>query len=397
MDPIVGSVSTSWHDVDELIVSLRAWGISYLVGLEPAVHSTRLARIAADKPSVVMFLQRLAQCDEYPRVRDAIISLLLFHAEFADAVQQALRESTPEIAERIAVLTLATLYLQRLWSLRLTIALGHPPNFPEQQFAFLWEQRHLPSPACHYGNCGLLALQEAEQNRTGLPFTFIGDWQNQIDQLLAQEEAKHRHNHTLISLLALPPENTKEYCEQESCMSMRRGVDKAAIESFLQQLGRSFHKPARLYLVGGAALVHLGIRPGFTQDIDVQVYGANEGDLIVTIQKLIEHLQINIEFAAPGDFIPLPLQWESHAQFVGRYGTIDVFYFDFYSIALSKIERGNDRDITDVKLLIQHGMINYDELDITYQEVLAQLGKGRYPRITPQRFAERYQAIRQLL
>lgn len=108
-------------------------------------------------------------------------------------------------------------------------------------------------------------------------------------------------------------------------------------------------------------------------------------------------MQINIEFAAPGDFIPLPLQWETHAQFVGRYGSIDVFYFDFYSIALSKIERGNNRDIADVKLLIQHGLITLDELDKAYQEVLAQLGKGRYPRITPQRFAERYQAIRRLL
>lgn len=394
MDPIVGSISTSWQDVDELIATLRVWGVSYLVGLESAAHSTKLA---TDQQSVVTLLQRLAQCDEYPRVRDAIISLLLLHPELADAIQQALRESTTEVAERIAVLTLAALYLQRLWSLRLTIALGHPANFPEQQFAFLWEKRHLPSPACHYGTCGLVALQEYEQKRTGLPFTFIGDWQNQIDQLLTQEEAKRRHNRTSLSSLALPLLNTEEYCEEESCMSMRRGVDKAAIESFLQQLGRTFHKPARLYLVGGAALVHLGIRPGFTQDIDVQVYGANEGDLIVTIQKLIERLQVNIEFAAPGDFIPLPLQWEAHAQFVGRYGTIDVFYFDFYSIALSKIERGNDRDIADVKLLMQHGMVTPDELDKAYQEVLAQLGKGRYPRITPQRFAERYQAIRRLL
>ena len=394
MDPIVGSVSTSWDDVDELIATLQAWGVSYLVGLEPTVHFTQLA---TDQRAVVTFLQRLARCDEYPRVRDAIISLLLLHPELADAVQSALRESTLEVSERIAVLTLATLYLQRLWSLRLTIALGHPPNFPEQQFTSLWEKRHLPSPTCHYGTCGLLALQEAEQQRTGLPFTFIGDWQNQINQLLAQEDAKRRHNHIPLSLLALPPVKTEENREQESCMSMRRGVDKAAIESFLQQLGRTFHKPARLYLVGGAALVHLGIRPGFTQDIDVQASGANEGDLIVTIQKLIERLQINIEFAAPGDFIPLPLQWEAHAQFVGRYGSIDVFYFDFYSIALSKIERGNNRDIADVKLLIQHGIIVPDELDKAYQEVLAQLGKGRYPRITPQRFTERYQAIRRLL
>ncbi len=55
----------------------------------------------------------------------------------------------------------------------------------------LWESRNLPPPSYHYGKYGLLALQEAEQRRTGYPFTFIGDWQNQVDQLLLQEEAKH--------------------------------------------------------------------------------------------------------------------------------------------------------------------------------------------------------------
>lgn len=180
-------------------------------------------------------------------------------------------------------------------------------------------------------------------------------------------------------------------------MSMRPGVDKAAIESFLRQLGRTFRKRGRLYLVGGAALVHLGLRSGLTQDIDVQVGGANEGELIVAIQQLIQQMQINVEFASPGDFMPLPSQWEAHARYVGRYGQIDVFYFDFYSIALSKIERGNDRDIADVKLLVQQGVITLSELDAAYQEVLAQLGKGRYPRVTPQQFAERYTALRTLL
>ena len=99
-----------------------------------------------------------------------------------------------------------------------------------------------------------------------------------------------------------------------------------------------------------------------------------------------------MEFASPVDFIPLPSQWEMHAQYVG----IDVFYFDFYSIALSKIERGNNRDIADVKLLVERGIVSLDELDVAYQEVLSQLG-GRYPRITPQRFAERYSVVRSLL
>ena len=389
MNTTLSNLPDSWNEADELISILRAWGINYLVGLD---HGDSPSKIERDQQSAVTLIQRLAQCDDYPRVRDASIALFLLHPELADAVLQAIQESEPEIAERIAVLTLATLYLQRLWSLRLTIALGHAPSFPEQRFAFLWESRNLPLPSYHYGKSGLLALQEAEQRRTGFPFTFIGDWQNQVDHLLLQEEAKH---HQLQAPLLLPQEE-KQY-EQELNMSMRPGVDKAAIEAFLQQLGRTFHKPARLYLVGGAALVHLGVRPGFTQDIDIQVGGINEGELIVAIQGLIQQMQVNVEFASPADFMPLPSQWETHARFVGRYGMIDVFYFDFYSIALSKIERGNSRDIADVKLLVQQGIITLNELDVAYQEVLSQLGKGRYPRITPQRFSERYTAMRQLL
>lgn len=74
-----------------------------------------------------------------------------------------------------------------------------------------------------------------------------------------------------------------------------------------------------------------------------------------------------------------------------------VVHFDFYSIALSKIERGNNRDIADVRLLVQQKIITLNELDAAYQEVLAQLGRGKYPRVTPQRFAERYNTIRKLL
>ena len=136
---------------------------------------------------------------------------------------------------------------------------------------------------------------------------------HQVDHLLWQEESKH---HPLEVELRLPDEEAWQ--GQELGMSMRPGVDKAAIDAFLQQPGRAFRNPVRLYLVGGAALVHMGVRSGLTEDIDVQASGENEGDLIVAIQKLKERLQINIEFATPGDFIPLPSEWEMHAQFVGR-------------------------------------------------------------------------------
>ncbi len=98
-----------------------------------------------------------------------------------------------------------------------------------------------------------------------------------------------------------------------------------------------------------------------------------------------------------GDFIPLPKEWESHARYVGRYGNIDVFYFDFYSIALSKIQRGNARDINDVKLLIQQGIITLPELDAAYNEILPQVGKRPYTRLDPEQFAAHYAAVRKLV
>jgi len=382
---ILNKPPDSWYEVNQLISILRLWGISYLVGLDPTTNSTSV------EISPVALIQRLAQCAEYPRVRDASIALFLLHPELADAILESLYKCEPRVAEQIAVLTLATIYLQRLWFIRLTMAFGHAPRFPEQRFEFLWRERRLPPPVYHHGKWGLLALQDFEQHRTALPCTFIGDWQSQIDHLLFQEEAKHRPIPTIV-IPANEPQNGWEYE-----MSMRPSVDKKAIELFLTQLGRNFHKSGRLYLVGGAALVHLGIRPGFTQDIDIQVSGPHEGELIVTIQRLIQQMQVNVEFASPGDFMPLPSQWEVHSRYIGRYGGVDVFYFDFYSIALSKIERGNMRDIADVKLLVQQNIIRLEELDVAYQEVLQQLGRGRYPRLSPERFAERYAAMRNLL
>jgi len=64
-------------------------------------------------------------------------------------------------------------------------------------------------------------------------------------------------------------------------------------------------------------------------------------------------MNINIEFASPGDFIPLLMQWEACSEFIKRYDQVDVFYFDWYSIALSKMQRANRQDVVDAQLLIR--------------------------------------------
>jgi hypothetical protein len=182
-------------------------------------------------------------------------------------------------------------------------------------------------------------------------------------------------------------------------MSMRQRVGQQEIEQFLVQLGRT-RQPGRLYLVGGAAMVHRGIRPGQTLDIDIQIT-VDPANLTAQIAQLKQRLNMNIEFASPADFMPLPAQWEARSQFIKRYGQVDAFYFDWYSIALSKMQRANRQDVVDVQLLVRQGFIDLTELDRFYQDVLGKIGQPPYdrllPNLSPQQFSLHYQAIRQLL
>ena len=174
-----------WDEVDALITQLQANGISYLLGAGSSVSKED------EHGDPVCLLQRLAACN-YPLVENASISLLILHPELAASLVEALQHSQREIVENLAVITLATLYLQQWWVFRLTFALGCLPSFPEAPFVSLWKERHLPQPGTGYGLDGLLALQEYQQQRYHLPLNFLDDWQNQINHLLTQEEAYHR-------------------------------------------------------------------------------------------------------------------------------------------------------------------------------------------------------------
>ncbi len=119
------------------------------------------------------------------------------------------------------------------------------------------------------------------------------------------------------------------------------------------------------------------------------------------VGQLKQKMNINIEFASPGDFIPLPTQWEGRSAFIKRYDQVDVFYFDWYSIALSKMQRANRQDVVDVQLLVRQGFVELVELDQLYQDVLNKIGVPPYdklfPNLSQQRFLQRYQVVRQLL
>jgi hypothetical protein len=179
------NITFDWNEVNTLIALLNTKCVNYLIG-DGTTVSEEDARI-----DPVHFIQRLAACG-YPLVENACISLFILQPELAPSVLVALQNSEGEIAENIAVVTLATLYLQQWWVFRLAHALGRLPSFPEAPFVSLWEERHLPAPHIRYGLEGLLALQEYQERRYNLPLNFRDDWQNQINHLLAQEEAYNR-------------------------------------------------------------------------------------------------------------------------------------------------------------------------------------------------------------
>jgi hypothetical protein len=380
--------TTSAEEVASLVSALRAWGIDYLT----AGAARRPAPTIAPAP----LLHRLADCQQ-ARIRDAIISLLVLHPELAEVIPSALATADQETREQLSTLVLAALYLQRIWLTQLTLALGHPPQFPEALFAALWQARRLPPPALGYGEAGLRALEAEEQRRRGVSYHFSGDWQNQVQQLILQQwAAQRRAGHISHIVLPTPPSPWQEFGQEQggAFMSLRPPVDRPAIERFLKRLGRIVHHPGRIYLVGGAALVHHQIRGphASTLYIDLAFEGSDESEVESAIQQLKNELNLNVELASPGDFIPLPASWQRQAQYVGRYGALEVFYFDYYSLALSKIERGTERDLQDVALLAQQGWITRPNLDAAYQEILPQMGHGRYFNRDAARFAQQYAA-----
>jgi len=139
-------------------------------------------------------------------------------------------------------------------------------------------------------------------------------------------------------------------------------VDKE-IREFLSQLGERYPKPAKLYLLGGSALCLLG-NPRRTVDIDytIEVSVDQTGELIKMIEILSGELQLELEIVPIEEFIPLPPGVESRHQWVGKFDNLEVYIYDPYSIALSKLARGFETDLQDVLFLLNQNIINLKQL-----------------------------------
>lgn len=163
---------------------------------------------------------------------------------------------------------------------------------------------------------------------------------------------------------------------------MRRPVDAERIRSFMRELGSEADRDVRLYFTGGATAVLLGWRSS-TIDVDIKM----EPDidrLFRVLPRIKEELEINVELAAPDQFIPEIPGWRDRSVFITREGRLSYYHYDYYSQALSKIQRGHAKDLADVREMMDRGLIDRTELRRHFEEIEPQL--YRYPAIDPKAF-----------
>lgn len=163
---------------------------------------------------------------------------------------------------------------------------------------------------------------------------------------------------------------------------MRELADAARIRRFMSELARAADREGRVYFTGGATAVLSGWR-ATTIDVDIKL--APESDrLLQAIPRLKDALRINVELAAPDQFIPPLPDWETRSPVVAREGLLSYHHYDLYAQALAKLERSHQQDLEDVRQMLRRNLIQPEPLAGYYDDIEPQL--HRYPAVDPPAF-----------
>ncbi|MCE2900120.1 MAG: DUF6036 family nucleotidyltransferase [Gemmatimonadaceae bacterium] len=134
-----------------------------------------------------------------------------------------------------------------------------------------------------------------------------------------------------------------------------------------------------MYLVGGTTAVLVGWRDA-TRDVDLVIRPEDDA-MLRAIPSLKEQLRLNIELAAPDQFIPVAPGWEARSPVVAQLGPVTVRHYDPTAQALAKIERGHTRDLADVRAMLAAGLVTPAGLREAFDR--AAPGLYRYPAVDP--------------
>lgn len=166
---------------------------------------------------------------------------------------------------------------------------------------------------------------------------------------------------------------------------MRSETDLAKLELFMMALSEHVRGEGRIYLTGGATALLNGWR-SMTIDVDLKPDPEPPG-LFEAIARLKDELDLNVELAAPDQFIPTLAGWRDRSLFIARHGPLEFYHYDLYSQALAKLQRSHARDLDDVRSMVRDGLIEPPRL----REFFAAIEPGliRFPAIDPGAFRQR--------
>ena len=151
-------------------------------------------------------------------------------------------------------------------------------------------------------------------------------------------------------------------------------MDITEIQVVLQELGKHVPPDSDLILVGGSALALLG-NPRLTIDIDFVGDDIHPSELHKTIMQAAKKLKISVEPVPLERFIPLPEGSAERVIHIGRFGNLNVFVADPYSIALSKLDRGFDTDLADIVFLVKARRVDLADFERMVHKALPHAGK----------------------
>ncbi len=169
---------------------------------------------------------------------------------------------------------------------------------------------------------------------------------------------------------------------------MRQLAGANRIRLFMRELALAASSTVQVYFAGGATAVLLGWRQS-TLDIDLKLV-PDQDSLLRAIPALKESLQLNVELAAPDDFIPVAPSWQEHSPFIAQEGRLTFRHFDFSSQALAKIERGHAQDLSDLRAMLNSGLVSPEGLRQTFEAIEPHF--YRYPALDPASFRKAVEA-----
>jgi hypothetical protein len=170
---------------------------------------------------------------------------------------------------------------------------------------------------------------------------------------------------------------------------MRELATAGTIDRFFRALGARASSPSRVYVTGGATAVLLGFRAS-TLDVDLKMI-PDRDELLRAIPRLKEELRVNVELAAPDQFIPPLPGWQERSRFIRQEGSLSFFHYDFYAQALSKLQRGHGKDLADARALVAGGFVEPERLRALFEAIEPDL--YRYPAIDPASFRRSVEAF----